>query len=105
MSERGNGSEGCIEEEPDELAELKDKIMRLTLKRAQVEETTTGEAERRAAHTEIHQEMMREAFIPNELATAEDFERRWPRLRDDGSRLDTTRSDDARVAADRDTID
>lgn len=83
MSEQGNGSEGYIEEEPDELAELKDKFMRLMLKRAQVEETITGGAERRAAHMEIHKEMMRAAFLSNDLASEEDFERLWPRLRDD----------------------
>ena len=39
--------------------------------------------ETRAAAIKTHKALLRAAFLTNELATEEDFERLWPRLLDD----------------------
>jgi len=84
MNESNNGAEDFFEiEESPEVAELKPKFLRFLQKRIEAEETITDEKELRAAQLQIHKEMMREAFLSNSFATEEDFERLWPRLRDD----------------------
>ena len=70
-------------EESTELDALKLKFAGLVLEEAQLEETITDEEKLRAARMEIYQQMMREAFLTNDLATEKDFARLWPRLRDD----------------------
>ena len=71
------------EEESPQLEELKIKFAQLMLERAEIEDTITDEEKLRAAHMEIYRQMMREAFLTNDLATEKDFARLWPRLRDD----------------------
>lgn len=63
--------------------ELKLQFARLTRKRLEIEESDASEAERRAAIEEVLKEQMRAAFLTHTMATAGDFERLWPRLRDD----------------------
>ena len=79
-----NGEEELFdEEESPQLEELKFKFAQLMLERAQLEETITDEEKLRAARMEIYKQMMRAAFLANDLATEKDFARLWPRLRDD----------------------
>lgn len=63
--------------------ELKEEFARLMGERLAVEESAVGDEERRAAVEEIMKRQMRAAFLTHAVATEEDFERLWPRLRDD----------------------
>jgi hypothetical protein len=64
------------------VAALKPVFARLIVRQLDQNEELS-EGERRAADTEVYREQMRAAFLSNPLATPEDFERLWPRLRDD----------------------
>jgi hypothetical protein len=63
--------------------ELRPEFARLMRERLEVEQSDAGEEERRAAVEGILKRQMRAAFLTHALATEEDFERLWPRLRDD----------------------
>lgn len=63
--------------------ELKQEFARLMRERLAVEESGVGDEERRAAVEGIMKRQMRAAFLTHAVATEEDFERLWPRLRDD----------------------
>lgn len=62
---------------------LKQEFARLMRERLEVEESGVGDEERRAAVEGIMKRQMRAAFLTHAVATEEDFERLWPRLRDD----------------------
>jgi hypothetical protein len=66
-----------------EVEELKTEFARLMRERLAVEDSDIGEEERRAAVEAIMKRQMRAAFLTHAVATVEDFERLWPRLRDD----------------------
>ena len=86
MSFEENGSAGGEwgrEEYHPAVEELKPEFARLMRERLEVEESGMGEVERRAAVEDILKRQMRAAFLTHAIATAEDFERLWPRLRDD----------------------
>jgi hypothetical protein len=50
---------------------------------AERQKLITDEASLRAAEIAAERELMRAAFLSNTAATEDDFERLWPRLRDD----------------------
>lgn len=81
FDEDGTGED--MEEIYPEIENLKPEFIRLMRKRLEIEDSTFDEAERRAATDEIFKQQMRGAFLTHTLATEEDFERLWPRLRDD----------------------
>ena len=83
MSEPTNAAEGWGEQdEPSEVTALKPVFAKLIVRQLDQNQALSGD-ERRAADMEIYKAQMRAAFLTNPLATAEDFERLWPRLRDD----------------------
>jgi hypothetical protein len=65
------------------IEELKSEFARLMRERLEVEESAASEEERRSAVERIMKQQMRAAFLTHAIATEEDFERLWPRLRDD----------------------
>jgi len=65
------------------IEELKPEFARLMRERLEVEESDITDEERRAAVEAIMRQQMRAAFLTHAVATEEDFERLWPRLRDD----------------------
>lgn len=77
------GGEWGREEYHPAVEELKPEFARLMRERLEVEESDVGEEERRAAVEGIMKRQMRAAFLTHAMATEEDFERLWPRLRDD----------------------
>jgi hypothetical protein len=81
MSEQTHEAQG-EEDEPSEVTALKPVFARLIVRQLDQNQALTGE-ERRAADMETYKEQMRAAFLTNPLATPADFERLWPRLRDD----------------------
>lgn len=85
MSFEDDGDAGGLwgREHHPALEELKPEFARLMRERLAVEASGSGEEERRAAVEEIMRRQMRAAFLTHALATEEDFERLWPRLRDD----------------------
>ena len=83
FEEDGTGEEMDMEEIFPEIENLKPEFIRLMRKRLEIEDSVRDEAERRAATEEIFKQQMRGAFLTHTLATEEDFERLWPRLRDD----------------------
>ena len=66
-----------------EVEALKAEYARLMHRRMEIEASTLDEAERQAAIEEVFKEQIRGAFLTHTLATEADFERLWPRLRDD----------------------
>jgi hypothetical protein len=66
-----------------QIEELKPVYARLLQRRIEIEEADMGDAERRVEVENIFREQMRAAFLTHSIATEEDFERLWPRLRDD----------------------
>lgn len=66
----------------ERIEELKPKYVELLRRRREAEQSLT-DYKLREAMTEIHKDMMREAFLVNSLTTEEDFERLWPRILDD----------------------
>lgn len=83
MSEQDRNAEGWREqEEPAEVAALKPLFARLIVRQLDRSQALSEE-ERRAADVEAYKAQMRAAFLSNPLATEADFERLWPRLRDD----------------------
>lgn len=85
MSSEGNGATWVNEPDDEfpELAELQLTFARLLQKRVEAEESEMDEAERNEVREEIFKEQMRASFMTHELATEADFNRLWPRLRDD----------------------
>ncbi len=86
MSFEDDGAAGGLwgrEERHPAVEELKPEFARLMRERLEVEESEMGEGERRAAVEEIIRRQMRAAFLTHAFATEEDFERLWPRMRDD----------------------
>jgi len=86
MSFEDNGTSGGLwghEEYHPAVEELKPEFARLMRERLELEESDIGEAERRTAVEEILKRQMRAAFLTHAVATEADFERLWPRLRDD----------------------
>lgn len=82
MSEQTNPVGGGSEQdEPPEVTALKPVFARLIVRQIDQNQALT-EAERQAADLDIYKEQMRAAFLTNPLATPADFERLWPRLRD-----------------------
>ena len=57
--------------------------LRLMQRRMELEEADIDKEERRAGVEEIFKEQIRLAFLTHTIATEADFERLWPRLRDD----------------------
>lgn len=83
-----NGDWDAEEDHMDDLhpqiEELKPVYARLLQRRLELEESADiDDAERRAAVEDIFREQMRAAFLTHSIATAGDFDRLWPRLRDD----------------------
>lgn len=66
-----------------QIEELKPVYAHLLQRRIELEGANINDAERRAAVEEIFREQLRAAFLTHSIATEEDFERLWPRLRDD----------------------
>jgi hypothetical protein len=83
LSEQTRNAEGWREQkEPEEVTALKPLFARLIVRQLDESRALT-EGERRAADVEVYKAQMRAAFLSNPLATEQDFERLWPRLRDD----------------------
>lgn len=78
----GNGAS-----EPDEfdseIEDLKPVFAEIMQRRMSIEEADMDEEEERAAVEQTFKEQLRAAFMTHALATEDDFERLWPRLRDD----------------------
>jgi hypothetical protein len=70
-------------EESKEAAELKETYWEILERQQQEMAATTDETERRAIEGQQHKELIRLAFMTHPQATEDDFERLWPRLRDD----------------------
>jgi hypothetical protein len=86
VSYEDNGAAGGLwgrEQYHPAVEELKPEFARLLRERLEVEESDIGEDERRAAVEGILKRQMRAAFLTHAVATEDDFERLWPRLRDD----------------------
>jgi hypothetical protein len=86
MSFEEDGADGGLwgrDEYHPAVGELKPEFARLMSERLKVEESDLGEEGRRAAVEGIMRRQMRAAFLTHTIATEEDFERLWPRLRDD----------------------
>lgn len=71
------------EELHPQVEELKAIYARLLQERMDLEEAEVDEVERRTGIEEVFKEQMRQAFLTHSIATEEDFQRLWPRLRDD----------------------
>lgn len=72
------------EEELDpEIEELKPEFLRLMRELAEVKRSDSGAAEQRTAEERVFREQVRRACLTHPMATEADFERLWPRLRDD----------------------
>jgi hypothetical protein len=85
-----NQDDGNWADDEDEMEEmhpdveaLKPVYLRLMQRRTELEEAGIDKEERRAVVEEIFKEQMRLAFLTHAIATEDDFERLWPRLRDD----------------------
>ncbi len=78
----GNGAS-----EPDEMdseiEDLKPVFAEIMQRRMAIEEAELNEEEERSAVEQTFKEQIRAAFMTHALATEDDFERLWPRLRDD----------------------
>ena len=83
FEEDGAGGGAWGQEYHPAVEELKPEFARLMRERVAVEEADMAEGERRAAVEGIMKRQMRAAFLTHAVATEEDFERLWPRLRDD----------------------
>ena len=86
MSFEDDGESGGFwgqEERHPAVEGLKPEFARLMRERLEVEGSNISEEERRAAVEGIMKRQMRAAFLTHAMATEEDFERLWPRLRDD----------------------
>jgi hypothetical protein len=74
-------------DDPDEydpeVEALKPEFARLMTERLQLDESDMDEEERRAAVERIFKQQLRAAFLTHAIATEADFDRLWPRLRDD----------------------
>jgi hypothetical protein len=82
MSEQANAAASWgAHDEPAEVTALKPVFARLIVRQLDQNQALTA-AERQAADLNIYKEQMRAAFLTNPLATPADFERLWPRLRD-----------------------
>jgi hypothetical protein len=66
-----------------EIEELKPEFLRLMRESAEIKGSDMGAAERRAAAEGVFKEQLRRACLTHSTATEADFERLWPRLRDD----------------------
>ena len=75
--------EDLMEEIHPAVEALKPVYLLLLQRRMELEEADIDEAERRAAAEGMFKEQMRLAFLTHSIATEADFERLWPRLRDD----------------------
>ncbi|MDQ3754215.1 MAG: hypothetical protein M3371_05725 [Acidobacteriota bacterium] len=64
-------------------AEMDESITNLLEELAGITAGKKSEAEQRAAAQRIFKQVVREAFLTHYATTEEDFERCWPRLRDD----------------------
>jgi hypothetical protein len=85
-----NQDDGNWADDKDEMEEmhpdveaLKPAYLLLLQRRMEFEEAGIDKEEQRAVVEEIFKEQMRLAFLTHALATEADFERLWPRLRDD----------------------
>lgn len=85
MSSDGNGAAWANDVDDDfpELAELQLTFAKLLQRRLEAEQSEMDESARNEVREEVFKEQMRASFMTHELATEEDFERLWPRLRDD----------------------
>ncbi len=90
MSADRNGATGADEFDDDdgdddfpEMADLQLTFAQLLRKRLEAEQSDVSEEERVAVRNEVFKEQIRAAFLTHELASDADFERLWPRLRDD----------------------
>ena len=86
-SNDGN-SMGMDEDDEDEefypeIEELKPEFLRLMQELAEIKRTDLGAAELRTAEEKVFREQFRRACLTHPMATEADFERLWPRLRDD----------------------
>ncbi len=86
----GNDGNGMRMDEADEeeelypeIEELKPEFLRLMRELAEIKSSDSGAAERRAAEEGVFKEQLRRACLTHSTATEADFERLWPRLRDD----------------------
>ena len=75
--------EDQIEELHPDVEALKPVYLRLMQRRIELEESGIDKEERRAVVEEIFKEQIHLAFLTHSIATEADFERLWPRLRDD----------------------
>ncbi len=66
-----------------EIEELKPEFLRLMQELAEIKGSDLGAAEQRATAERVFREQLRRACLTHLMATEEDFERLWPRLRDD----------------------
>lgn len=82
FEEGGDGGGEWGQHHP-EVEGLKQEFARLMRERLEVEESGVGDEERRAAVEGIMKRQMRAAFLTHAVATEQDFERLWSRLRDD----------------------
>jgi hypothetical protein len=79
-----NGNGASEPEDVDlEVEELKPVFAEIMQRRMAIEDAGLGEDEQRAAIEQTFKEQMRAAFLTHAIATEEDFNRLWPRLRDD----------------------
>ena len=85
-----NQDDGDRAEDEDDMEEvhpavevLKPAYVLLTQRRMELEESGINNEERRAGVEQIFRAQIRLAFLTHHIATEEDFERLWPRLRDD----------------------
>ncbi len=86
----GNDGNGMGMDEADEdeelypeIQELVPEFIRLMRELAEIKRSDMGAAERRAAAEGVFKEQLRRACLTHSIATEADFERLWPRLRDD----------------------
>ena len=86
----GNDGNGVGMDEADEDEELYPEIqalvpefIRLMRELAEIKGSDMGAVEQRAAAEGVFKEQLRRACLTHSIATEEDFERLWPRLRDD----------------------
>lgn len=87
VSKNGNGSDDFDDDFDDSSPELEDlqiQFVSLMQRRMEAEQSPGASEEQvQAVREDVFREQMRAAFMTHELATEDDFERLWPRLRDD----------------------
>ena len=86
----GNDGNGMGMDEADEdeelypeIQELVPEFIRLMRELAEIKGSDMGAVEQRAAAEGVFKEQLRRACLTHSIATEADFERLWPRLRDD----------------------